>query len=272
MKYQDAQTVTKLTIIVPYNGKSESLEDTLVSLLENRPSESEILVILNNAYENIYELREDEVRFIHNFHSNKNFETAVETAVQSVNSDILHIVPCGSRVRPGWTDAAIQIFDDPNITCVIPVLYETEEKNSLLLAQGFCFSYTGDLVPGNNNTLFSKQKEPDFCVPHPFGIFLRREAYLNAGGLDHSFGGALSIIDLVLRTRKKGGKIVSTSASALQIPREMLYPDGPDKTSQQVKRLFWRWFFAPNPFLGLLALLTKCFSFSNKKTLLYKKP
>ena len=256
----------KLTIIVPYNGVPTSLEDTLVSILENRPAESEIIVSLNAPYENHYDLQEEEVIFVQNEDASRMFETAVETAVGRAEGSMLHIVPCGSRVKAGWADAAVRLFDDESVTCVIPLLWKMAgEDAGAVLTQGFQFSYTGDLFPVRGEMAIKTH------VPHPFGVFFRRKSYVAAGGLDLTFGGTLSVVDLALRTKKNGGKIVATGDSALSVPGEMLYPDGPEKTCRQIKRLFWRWNFVRNPILGLRVLMAKWFSFSGKPSAIYKE-
>ena len=52
----------RLSIIIPVLGNLELLEDTLVSVLENRPDSCEIIVVLDEVYEDPYELK-DEIRF-----------------------------------------------------------------------------------------------------------------------------------------------------------------------------------------------------------------
>ena len=254
----------KLTIIIPYNGSPASLEETLVSLLENRPEKSEIIVVLNVPYENTYDLCEEEVRFAQNPEMSRSFESAVETAVKRTDGEILHIVPCGSLVSGGWADAARTLFhDDPKVTCVIPLLRKTP---GLVLTQGFHFSDAGDLLPVYGETVEVQKRTENSHVPHPFGVFFRRESYAAAGGLDPSFGGTLAVVDLALKARKNGGKIVATAESSLTVPANMLYPDGPENTRRQVKRLFRRWIFAKKPLLGLCVLAAQYFPFLRKKT------
>lgn len=260
--------MTKLTIIVPYDGQPSALEETLVSLLENRPEESEIVVVLNHAYENTYDLGEDEVCFVQNTSRACSFESAVHTGVEQTAAQIVHIVPCGCQVASGWSDAAVRLFEDERIACVIPRLWKTL-CGEAILTQGFHFSQTGDLLPISEAEPAENGRMAH--VPHPFGVFFRREAYVAAGGLDLRFGGTLAVVDWALRACEKGGRIAATADSVLVVPESMLYPDGPEKTRRQVRRLFWRWNFYKKPFAGLRTIMAKWFLLSKKRAkLLYE--
>ncbi len=53
----------RLAIIISAVGSVESWEGTLVSVLENRPADCEIIVALSQPYADPYDLK-DEVRFV----------------------------------------------------------------------------------------------------------------------------------------------------------------------------------------------------------------
>lgn len=53
----------RLSIIIPVAGNLTSLEDTLLSVLENRPDGAEVLVVLDEPYDDPYELK-GEIRFL----------------------------------------------------------------------------------------------------------------------------------------------------------------------------------------------------------------
>ena len=53
----------RLSIIVPLTGDLKPFEDTLVSVLENQPERSEVVVVLNEPYDDPYQLR-GEVEFV----------------------------------------------------------------------------------------------------------------------------------------------------------------------------------------------------------------
>ena len=53
----------RLSIVIPAPGDEETLEETLVSVLENRPEDSEIVVVLGFGYHDPWSVGA-EVRFI----------------------------------------------------------------------------------------------------------------------------------------------------------------------------------------------------------------
>ena len=53
----------RLSIVIPVLGDPQQLDDTLLSVLENRPANCEILVVHNQPYHDPYNLS-DEVRFV----------------------------------------------------------------------------------------------------------------------------------------------------------------------------------------------------------------
>ena len=55
--------MTRLSIIIPVLGNPTRLDDTLVSVLENRPANCEIIVVHTRPYDDPYELS-GEVRFL----------------------------------------------------------------------------------------------------------------------------------------------------------------------------------------------------------------
>jgi len=55
--------VPRLSIVIPVLGDPRKLDDTLVSVLENRPAHCEILVVHNEPYDDPYQLS-NEVCFI----------------------------------------------------------------------------------------------------------------------------------------------------------------------------------------------------------------
>ena len=84
---------------------SASLEDTLVSVLENRPADCEIIVVLAVPYTDPWSIG-DEVRFVQ--------APAAATVVDCVNvgmassfGEIAHVLRSGWRATDGWADAAL---------------------------------------------------------------------------------------------------------------------------------------------------------------------
>lgn len=115
--YED--TVTQFSVIIPYESNPALLEETLLSLLENRPEECEILVVLNTPYANPYELREEEVRFVENSRK-KDLVTAILTGLEAAESPVVQILPCGAKVCEGWSDEPLKQFRETGNRLIFP--------------------------------------------------------------------------------------------------------------------------------------------------------
>lgn len=111
----------RLTIIIPYHHDPATLEETILSLLENRPEESEILVVLNRPYENPYELQEDEVRFVQNPKNDDSDLSSIQTGVAASDSEFVQVLPSGAKVSEGWASPAMeQLADRSSLGAILP--------------------------------------------------------------------------------------------------------------------------------------------------------
>ena len=124
--------VSRLSIIIPYGGNSKRLEDTLVSVLENRPPECEVLVLLSQPYENPYHL-DDEVCF-RRVADGAGLVEATNQGIQLSRAPIVHLLACGTEVREGWADSAVEHFQDPRVAAVAPLAIDLNHRDRVLAA------------------------------------------------------------------------------------------------------------------------------------------
>lgn len=105
----------RLSVIISYHTTPAQLEDSLVSLLENRPENCDILVIQNRPYDNPYELKEDEVRFIPcaegTKFENKTVWECVRTGMNASDSPYVYLMPAGVEFQPEWVGTPLEILD-----------------------------------------------------------------------------------------------------------------------------------------------------------------
>jgi len=97
--------VPRLSIIVPHRNHDARLETTLLSLLENRPEESEIILVHNGSYSNPYQL-EDEVLLIS---EERQATTAqlLNAGVMAACAPVVCILLDGVVVGPQWSTSAV---------------------------------------------------------------------------------------------------------------------------------------------------------------------
>ena len=102
-----------------------AFEDTLVSVLENQPAGSEILVAHNGSYDDPFEL-DGEVRFV--TADSGHFLDLVSNAVHQARGRFVHILAPGRLGTCGWADAALKQFESRDVVTVAPVVRLIEKQ------------------------------------------------------------------------------------------------------------------------------------------------
>ena len=110
----------RLSIIIPLLGDPAQLDDTLVSVLENRPANCEILVVHNEPYDDPYGLA-GEVRFLAAAPGAALAE-CLNLGLRASRAAVVHVLSCGVEVSPGWAEAAIRHFRDAEVAAVAAVV------------------------------------------------------------------------------------------------------------------------------------------------------
>lgn len=103
----------RLSIIIPHRNDDQRLETTLVSVLENRPHDCEIIVVHNGSYSDPYELC-DEVVFVE---ENPQISSVglLNAGVLAACSPIIHVLLDGVIVSNRWADIALEKLDESGI-------------------------------------------------------------------------------------------------------------------------------------------------------------
>lgn len=111
--------VKRLTFIISYCTTPEELEDSILSILENRPDSCEIFVIKNKTYENPYDLSEDEVHFVEApqefmLPKDPNWE-CFRQGIDLCDSDYVYLMPSGIRFQADWPNAVTILEQNPDL-------------------------------------------------------------------------------------------------------------------------------------------------------------
>lgn len=107
-----------LTVVVPAPDVS-ALEDTLVSVLEHRPDNSEIVVALGAAYDDPWNIGE-EVTFV-DAGTGSGLVDCVAAGVAAATGGMIHVLAAGWRATDGWTEPAVRHLARPGIAAVVPL-------------------------------------------------------------------------------------------------------------------------------------------------------
>ncbi|WP_145172326.1 glycosyltransferase family A protein [Rubripirellula lacrimiformis] len=124
--------IPRLSIVIPVGRDVATFENTLVSVLENQPADSEILVCHDGRYANPFELS-DEVRFVTS-ESNR-FVDLVDAGAFAAQGQFVHILADGMRATQGWTAGAIEKFEHFDAGVVSPVIRSGDDN--IILAAGW---------------------------------------------------------------------------------------------------------------------------------------
>ena len=108
-----------LSIVIPTPGDTAALEETLLSVLENRPEGCEVVVALGCDYDDPWGISE-EVRFVR-APAGASLVGCVNAGVAATTGSVVHLLAAGWKATPGWTDAAVARFEDPATGAVIPL-------------------------------------------------------------------------------------------------------------------------------------------------------
>jgi hypothetical protein len=232
--------VPRLSIVIPVLNKLKKLEDTLVSILENRPSNCQIVVVLNEPYEDPYQLR-DEVCFVE-APGKADLVESLNLGLANCRSPIVHILACGMEVSPGWTDSVLPHFSDPSVAAVAPLVLQRQDRNKAVSA-GVGYRPGGAarrLGYGKSPEKASLDKEPIFGADI-LAAFYRRSAWDAVSGLNPAMDGNLSGVDLALALHFSGFRCISEPNCKMYVDLVDAVGAGRLGGGRIAERLFWSW-------------------------------
>ena len=195
--------VPRLSIIVPFVGSVEQLENTLVSVLQNRPKASEVIVVLGQPYSDPYQIR-GEVRFL----TGPRDASLVQLANLGINASrgaVVHLLACGCEVQDGWTKHALDCFRNDRVASVVPVI----ESRGTGHVQSCGIRYTRGgrrFAVGAAGTVQQAQRsaEKHLLGPSFTAGFYRRSALAEVCGFDAALEDAGADVDMALALQTRG--------------------------------------------------------------------
>lgn len=199
------EAVPCLSIIIPHVGSTGPLENTLASVLQNRPADCEILLVHPGTYEDPYDLA-GEVRFVET-PSDSTLADSLNVALQTAAGEYLHVICPGIEVEESWCDDAIARFDDPPTAAVCPLVLKRETPNVIAEA-GVRLNGLGQRRTVGNGTKhrFSKIAKLKPTGPSLAAAFYRRDALEQIGWFATDVGSDLADIDAALSLKQAGYK------------------------------------------------------------------
>lgn len=166
----------RLSIIVPFQHDEAALETTLLSLLENRPRDVEVLLAHNGSYHDPYGLGADELIVVET-QRDISLVGLINEGLSATGSPIVHILLPGMEVGRGWVEPAVSAFQEQHVSAAMPVVREIDSLDT-------CF-YGLDAAALPRRMLinhFSSNHPQPAVTPLLAGGFFRRRTMLGLGG------------------------------------------------------------------------------------------
>ena len=234
----------RLSIIVPLMGDLKQMEDTLVSVLENQPERSEVVVVLNEPYDDPYQLR-GEVEFIE-ASQGADLVDCFACGLAASNAPIVHLIASGFEATPGWADAALARFDEADVAAVAPVVVDRDHPD-MILSAGLHYTAAGSIgrIAAGKRLDRLATNDRFLCGPELAVAFYRRDVLETVEFLQHHGSDLATATDLVLAMRQAGYRSVQEPACVATATSDLLASGGAWQEGIANERLFLRWTTVP---------------------------
>jgi hypothetical protein len=239
-----------LSIVVPTVDDTAALEETLVSVLENRPADCEIIVPIACRYDDPWSIGE-EVRFVV-APPHAGLAACTNLGVAASRGRVIHVLAAGWRATHGWADAALACFaagaedgaaDD--VVAVVPLAIDAREPMRVVSA-GVRLSRGGRRVrvaPGRRARLDTRGFDPSTLRPSAPRLeagFWRADVLAATGaGFATTCGDTWCDADMGVTIEVIEGRVVVAADS-----RVIAGDTRPEPTAftrgLQAERVFWR--------------------------------
>ncbi|HEX7378763.1 MAG TPA: glycosyltransferase [Pirellulales bacterium] len=228
----------RLTITIPAIGNWESLEATLVSVLQYRPYDSEVMVALNRPYDDPYDLS-GEVRFLE-LPRRSRFVDLANAGFAAAGGDIVHVLAAGAQASENWVEPALRHFSEPQVSLVAPLMVDS--GHTRVVAAGCAWSRGGKWSAFGAGATLEKPLTTgrDWVGPDLLAGFYRRATLAEVGALDATLPAELAAIDLGLRVRQVGRRALLEPACRVTVEERIPSPAGSFSQGWHAERLFWR--------------------------------
>ncbi|MFT6971741.1 MAG: GT2 family glycosyltransferase [Roseivirga sp.] len=231
----------KLTVaILNYNGKKH-LSNFLPSVVANS-LDYEVVVIDNGSTDDSVEFLDShfpEIKAI-KFSENYGFCGGYNKAIQLIDSEYIVLLNTDVEVTPNWIAPVLSLLEsDPTIAAAQPKILDYKSKKHFeyagaaggfldVLGYPFCRGRIFHTIEEDHHQY---QNVTDVLWASGASLFVRKKAYLDAGGLDEDFFAHMEEIDLCWRFWNSGYKVkVCPQSTVYHLGGGTLDKSSPKKT------------------------------------------
>ncbi|MCA9246346.1 MAG: glycosyltransferase family 2 protein [Planctomycetales bacterium] len=225
-----------LSIIIPAVGDHELMESGLVSVLQHRPADAEVVVVLDRPYEDPYDLQQ-ELTFVR-LSKRARVTTCLREGIAASRGKIVHLLGCGWEVAEDWTDSALAAMEDSRVASAVPCVFASP-KSEQIRSLGVSYSAVGRLGRIRRLPKSARQRER-ILGPELGAAFYRREALDQIGGVPTDLGSEAAAVEIALRLRRAGYEAALADETVVYAADALAASAGEFRRSADAERLFWR--------------------------------
>ncbi|HWA98360.1 MAG TPA: glycosyltransferase, partial [Pirellulales bacterium] len=191
--------MTDLSIVIPAQNKFEAFERTLLSVLERSPKRCEIIVVVDNAYADPYDL-DGEVRFVR-VDDGATLASSLNAGLIASRGEFVHVLAAGATATDDWAQNALRRFENSQVAAVASrIVYADDPVHVHSAGIHYCRGGGLKFIGHGDATEHCMSLLETIDSPHALAGFYRRTAL---GQLRELFctrlGGLSSTVDLGLR-------------------------------------------------------------------------
>lgn len=230
----------RLSIVITSCGDTDRLEASLVSVLSNRPADTEVLVVSSVPYDDPYELA-GEVRFVE-IDGTSRWTDCANVGILESTAPVVHLLAAGVETSEGWADEALSHFHDPQVAAVVPVAYR-DARRKHIAAAGIAYGRGGArrIVRGRTTRLRPIDLQGRVVGPTRWAAFYRKDALADPVGMfDSAVGDEAADVELGLRLRHAGYLVEVEPASVVSFDGIQRKRSSEYRRALGAERLFWR--------------------------------
>ncbi len=238
----------RLSIVIPTPADTGAMEETLVSVLEHRPDDCEIVVALGCDYADPWNIRE-EVRFVQ-APAGSSLVACVNLGVAASEGEVVHVLAAGWRATEGWTDLPLERFEDDDVGAVVPLGVAADDRDRVVSAGVRC-AVGGRRIDVAADTRWKRARAaecPPAGAPVPQGPVLQTGFWrsgvlaLAGRGFTTACGDGAADADMAITLSRSGRSVVVEPHSVVIAPAAA---KGKVRTRSfaagvHAERLFWR--------------------------------
>lgn len=238
-----------LSIVIPAPADPGALEETLLSVLENRPHDCQVVVAVGFPYDDPWNVSAEGVSFVQA--PRGDLAVCATVGIAATTGSVVHVLAAGWQATPGWTDGVLPLFDAAGTGAVVPLAVAKVDRERVVSA-GMRYRRGGRRValarPGRGMAVGAGAEGRVGARP-PLGVvvgprleagFWRGDVLRDVrGGVSTVCGARLADADLAVELAARGLATVVAEGARVVAGGEPAR-EGAFRAGLHAERLFWR--------------------------------